>query len=91
MIKVDPDKELAKKYTGFETSGNPAAGESGIYYRMPGVAVVNIVYELKNIVSARATLAQFGAVAPVPEELLYGEYSIEIHPETGAIKSVSKK
>ena len=50
-----------------------------------------IIQELKTIATARAVIAQSGTVAPLPEELLYGEYAIEIHPETGAIKSVSKK
>jgi len=91
MLKVGPQDDLVKKYTGSAKSDNPSAGESGIYYRMPGVGTVSLIYELKTIASMRATLAQFGVVAPVPEELLYGGYKIQIHPETGAIKSVSKK
>jgi hypothetical protein len=90
-VKVEPEKNLAGKYSGLAKSDNPVAGESGVYYRMPGIATISVVYELKTIASARAVVAQLGAVAPVPEELLYGEYAVEIHPETGAIKSVSKK
>lgn len=91
MIKVDPVKDLTGKYTGLAKSDNPSAGKNGIYYRMPGVGTVNIIYELKTIATARTTIAQMGVVAPVPEELLYGEYSLEIHSETGAIKSIQKK
>ena len=91
MLKVEPLDDLVKKYSGNAKSANPSAGESGVYYRMPGVANVSLIYELKTIASMRATVSQFGAVAPVPEELLYGDYKIQIHPETGAIKSVSKK
>jgi len=58
---------------------------------MPGMANLEIVFEVKTIASARVLLPQFGETAPIPEELLYGGYSIEIHPETGAVKSVSVK
>ena len=91
MIKVELQDDLVKKYTGAAKSDNPVAGENGVYYRMPGVGTVSLIYELKTIASMRTTVAQFGVVAPVPEELLYGDYKIQIHPETGAIKSVSKK
>ena len=91
MIKVEPDKSLTKKYTGLANSDNPAAGESGIYYRMPAVADISISYELKTIATARATVAQFGVVAPVPEELLYGDYELKFNVETGAIKSIIRK
>ncbi len=90
-IKVEPDKELVSKFSGLSKSENPVAGESGIYYRMPAVANVSIVYEINTIATARTVLPQFGQIAPLPEELLYGEYSIEFHPETGAVKSVRKK
>lgn len=90
-VKVEPETELVSKFSGLAASENPAAGESGIYYRMPTVASVNLVYELETIATARTVMPQFGQVAPVPEELLFGEYAIEFHPETGALKSVRKK
>ena len=90
-VKVNPVEGLKEKYNTLATSENPSAGESGVYYRMPGLANLEIIFELKTIASARITLTQLGETAPVPEELLYGGYSIEIHPQTGAIKSVSKK
>lgn len=91
MIKTNPVEGLKQKYTSLASSENPAAGESGVYYRMPGMANAEVIFELKTIASARVLLPQFGEVAPVPEDLLYGDYSIEIHPQTGAVKSVSKK
>ncbi len=91
MLKIEPEKNLSGKYSVLAKSDNPNAGESGVYYRMPGVGTINVIYELKTIATARATLAQFGAVAPVPEDLLFGDYQLEFHPETGAIKSISKK
>lgn len=91
MIKVEPENILLSKYSELASSANPAAGESGIYYRMPAMANISLLYELGNIATARTVVAQFGQVAPVPEELLYGEYSLEFHTETGAVKSVTKK
>ena len=91
MLKIDTDKNLSGKYADMANSDNPSAGTSGVYYRMPGMVTVNVIYELKTLATARATMAQFGEVAPVPEELLFGDYELIFHTETGAIKSVSKK
>ncbi|WP_372949574.1 DUF4831 family protein [Mariniphaga sp.] len=90
-VRVEPEKELISKYSGLAGSENPTAGESGVYYRMPAVVNVSLIYELNTIATARAVMAQFGQVAPVPEELLFGDYAIEFFPETGAVKSVHKK
>jgi len=91
MLKVEPLKELQQNYSTKVASQNPAAGESGVYYRMPGMANIELIYELKTIATMRTLLAQFGEVAPFPEDLLTGEYSMKIHPETGAIQSISRK
>jgi len=91
VIRVEPEKELVSEYSALAESENPAAGESGIYYRMPGIVDISVIYELKTIATARTLMAQFGQVAPLPEELLFGDYAIEIHPETGAVKSIHKK
>jgi hypothetical protein len=89
-VRVEPEKELISKYSGLTESENPAAGESGVYYRMPAVVNISLIYELNTIATARTVMAQFGQVAPVPEELLFGDYAIEFFPETGAVKSVIK-
>ena len=91
MIEFEPEEALASQYAKNATSSNPDAGASGVFYRMPGVANIKITYELNTLASARATVAQFGVVAPLPEELLKGDYSVSFHTETGAIKSVSIK
>ena len=91
MLKIDPEKSLSGKYTGMIKSENPSAGASGVFYRMPGMSTVNVIYELKTLATARATIAQFGEVAPVPEELLSGDYELIFHTDTGEIKSSSKK
>lgn len=91
MIEFEPVLELSEQYKQNISSDNPLAGKSGVYYRMPGVANIKITYELNTLATARATIAQFGSVAPVPEEILIGDYVIEFHPETGAIRSVTLK
>ena len=91
MIEFEIDTELSQKYTGMVKSDNPAAGQSGVYYRIPGRATVKLMTDMNVIATARVTIAQFGAVAPVPEEFLFGEYSIEYNTETGSIQSVAKK
>jgi hypothetical protein len=91
MIRVEPEKTLVSKYAGMSSSANPQAGSSGIFYRMPAIANISFIYEMNTLLTSRTLLPQFGQVAPMPEELLMGGYSIEIHPETGAVKSVSKR
>lgn len=90
MLKVENLETLSGNYAKMAASENPSAGESGVYYRMPGMAGVEIIFELKTIASARMVLPQFGQTAPVPEEMLFGGYEIKIHPHTGAVKSISK-
>ncbi|MCF6357968.1 MAG: DUF4831 family protein [Draconibacterium sp.] len=91
MIEYEIESNLAEKYTEFAKSENPSAGKSGIYYRMPGIATIKIVDELKTICTARLPIAQFGVVAPLPENVVNGGYMVKYHTETGAIKSVYKR
>ena len=91
LIEFEKENVLTKKYSDLAKSENPEAGKSGVFYQMPGLATIKIIYELQTIATSRTAIAQFGEIAPLPEDLLSGEYSVEIHPETGAIKSVSKK
>ena len=88
MIEVSGEESLSDNYAKLKKSENPDAGDSGMYYRQPGVADVKLIYELKTIATAHLTIAQFGSVAPVPENFLNGNYSVEFHPETGAIKNI---
>ena len=48
-VRIEPEKELVSKFSGLAGSENPAAGESGVYYRMPAIANVSLIYELKTI------------------------------------------
>jgi hypothetical protein len=91
MVEFEIEKTLIDKYQKMSESDNPAAGESGVYYRMPAMATVKILNDLNTIATARLPIAQFGTVAPLPEEVVQGGYQVKYHPETGAIKSVYRR
>lgn len=91
MIDVERNDALSARLTAIKTDQQAGPGISGVFYRQPGTAEIRISRELTVIGSGRAVIAQFGEVLPVPAGLLDGNYSLEIHPETGAIKSISKK
>ncbi|MDD2380643.1 MAG: DUF4831 family protein [Mariniphaga sp.] len=90
LLRVEPEKALVSKFSALARSENPAAGESGVFYRMPATVNISFLFETNTIATARSVMAQFGQVAPLPEELLFGDHTIEIHPETGAVKSIQK-
>lgn len=90
MIEFDVEKELNQKYAEKAKSENPAAGESGVYYRIPGKATIRLIHDMNVISTGRATIAQFGTVAPVPESLLLGGHAIVFDPETGVISNILK-
>lgn len=91
LIEFENENSLSKKYAELAKSENPEAGQYGVFYQIPGISKINIIYELQSIASARTAIAHFGEIAPLPEDLLTGEYEVNIHPETGAIKSIKAK
>lgn len=88
VIELNKAETLTSKQIGLSTSENPEAGKSGIFYRMPGMAEIRILDGSTQLAGARAPIAQFGTTAPVPENLLDGNYKLEFYPNTGAIKSI---
>lgn len=90
-IEFDVDKALQSKTAELAKPENTLALQSGIYYRIPAVANIQIISDLSVISSARTAIAQFGVVAPIPSDWLRGGYQVKFHPETGAIQSVLKK
>jgi hypothetical protein len=91
MIDVERDEELASNLAAVKGEPGLQYGPGRVYYRQPGLADIRISRELTVIGTGRATIAQFGEVMPLPGELLDGTYSIDFHPETGAIKTITKK
>lgn len=90
VIEVNRVDNLTAKQNGLSASENPEAGKSGAYYRMPGMAEIRIMDGGTQLAGARALIAQFGTIAPVPENVLDGSYQVEFHPATGSIKSITK-
>ncbi|MBV5312958.1 MAG: DUF4831 family protein [Prolixibacteraceae bacterium] len=89
-IEVSKMENLASKQEGLSKSENPAAGKSGVYYRLPGMAEIRIMDGGTQLGGARFPIAQFGTTAPIPEDLLDGSYRLEFHTNSGAVKSVLK-
>lgn len=90
VIEVNKDETLASKQGTLNTSANPEAGKSGVFYRMPGMSEIRILDGTKQLAGARTPIAQFGTIAPVSEDLLTGNYKLEFYPTTGAIKSITE-
>ncbi|WP_299579836.1 DUF4831 family protein [uncultured Sunxiuqinia sp.] len=92
-IVVDLNKldDLSSAQEKLKTSASAVAGQSGIFYRIPGKAEIKVLNGLNTMAIARTTIAQFGTVAPFPESLLDGSYRISFHPTTGAVKNVMEK
>jgi hypothetical protein len=88
VIEVNKSENLASKQSGLSASENPNAGKSGLFYRMPGMAEIRILDGSTQLAGARMPIAQFGTTAPVPEDLLDGNYRLEFYPTTGAIKTI---
>lgn len=87
MVRAD---DLASKQTTLSASENPDAGKSGVFYRAPGLADIRILDGSTELAGTRTTIAQFGTVAPVPENFLDGNYRLEFYPATGAIRSITE-
>ncbi len=85
MLEIEPGNELKQK---IEASGVGEATTKGIYYRIPVVAQVRLLNGSDVLAQAKISIAQFGVVSAVPDGLLNGEYSIEYHPVTGAIRMI---
>lgn len=88
MLELEPNTELAKNS---EQKAVPVAGETsinGLFYRIPGIVVARLLNGSDVLAQARLTMAQFGIVSPMPDGLVNGDYSIELHPVTGAVKRV---
>jgi hypothetical protein len=88
MLELDSNADLVRNG---EQKAAPVAGETssnGLFYRTPGIVVARLLNGSDVLAQARLSMAQFGVVTPVPDGLTSGEYSIEFHPVTGAIKRI---
>ncbi len=85
MLEIEPNSELKQK---IDASGTGEVSTKGIYYRIPVIAQARLLNGSEVIAQTKIVIAQFGAITPLPDGLLNGEYSIEFHPASGAIRII---
>ena len=85
MLEIEPNTELKQK---IDAAGANEVSAKGIYYRIPVVAQVRLLSGADVLAQTRLPFAQYGVVTSLPDGLLTGDYSIEYHPVTGAIKII---
>lgn len=85
---------VTKENSAYDTGGklkvslHPNAGNKGIFYRIPVGATLTLSDGLQTLYQGQASIAQFGVIAPIPENLLNGNNRILYNTETGSIKSI---
>ncbi len=88
LLELEPNTDLSRNS---DQKATPSAGEmsvNGLVYRSPGTVVARLLNGGDVLAQARFAMAQFGIVVPFPDGLINGEYSIEFHPVTGAIRRI---
>ena len=90
LLAVTKENTAYSSAEKLKASEHPDAGKSGILYRIPVGATVVVSDGLQTLYSGQTVVAQFGVVAPVPENLLNGTYEIQYNTETGSIKNIKE-
>ncbi len=88
MLEIEPLAELTQKSQQVAVPGAGETSTKGIFYRIPGFAVAKVLNGSDVIAQSRLSVAQFGIVTPLSDGLLNGDYSVEFHPATGAIRNI---
>ncbi len=91
MIELEPNTDIIKSGTQASAASPGETSADGVYYRIPGIAVVKVLNGSDVLAQARLPIAQFGVVSPLPDALLSGEYSVELHKVTGAIQRIGNQ
>lgn len=89
VIELSKAENLASRQAEMSSAENAIPAKNGLYYRMPGMAEIRIMDGSTQLAGARVPIAQFGTTAPIPEDLLEGNFRLEFFPTTGAIKSIT--
>jgi hypothetical protein len=92
-ITLDIEKDNSFKDSFSDPAKDLLSGsdKTGIYYRQPGMGNIRLVRELTLIATSRVVIAQFGYIKQLPADMLNGNYIVEFHPESGALKSILPK
>lgn len=91
LLEVTKNQNVFKALDKLKNSENPNAGERGYWYRIPVSSEVRITDGINTLYQGNTLMPQFGVIAPIPDNLLSEDFSIEYNIETGTIKSVIKK
>jgi len=67
------------------------AKENGLFYRIPEVVDARLIVNDKVLRQKKIQLAQFGSIHSLPIKYLDGNYTIELYPELGSLKSILQK
>ena len=90
ILTLSKDQEAYKTASQLKKSENPKAGESGLFYRIPVGASIKILDGVNTLYTGNTIIPQFGIVAPVPENLIDGNYSIKYNTNSGSIKEIKE-
>ncbi|MDP4185451.1 MAG: DUF4831 family protein [Bacteroidota bacterium] len=88
FVEYQPEEIQLLKQNTTDQSQN-VGGE--LFYRVPVNTLVKVTDGNGVLASSRFPIAQFGSILPIPVQLLDGNYSIQLDPLTGTIKSIQKK
>jgi len=86
MLDLEPNTDLTRNASQASAPGEGSS--AGIYYRIPGFAIVRLLNGSDVLAQSRLPIAQLGVVTPLPAALLNGDYKISFHPVTGAIQRI---
>ena len=89
-IELNKEQNAFNRIDNLKDTDNPNPASYGLYYRVPVMAQMDIFNGIKPLYSARFPIAQFGLIAPLPDQLINGTNSIVYDTNTGTIKSISK-
>lgn len=96
IIEVESYENL-KNYEDFKTNqvylkraAKEKDNKKGLFYRIPEMGIVRLLAKEDVLMQEKIQLSQFGAIHSLPAKYLNGEYAIELYPELGALKGITK-
>ncbi len=89
-IELSKEQKAYSSIDKLKETDNPNPASYGLYYRVPVMAQLDILNGIQPLYSARFPIAQYGVIAPLPDDLVNGKNSILFDTATGTIKSILK-
>ena len=86
-IKVSRSKNTMAMSNFIESNKAEEGVQNGFYYRIPEYAKFSILNGIEQVAEASFLISQFGVVTSLPA----GDASIQLYPNTGAIRKVEIK